>query len=468
MWLRLAEAAFHDILATRGPVTEAVASAARQTVPALAADTVERIGRFLADGALLRTIEETLSAADGGTQVALSTLLQHLTWHGVLTVATAADTPLAIMQPVCTGAILFLPLVDPADRIGLSRFVTLHPGENGRVHLESPRSSFRLTLQPRAAAAALALTGARSGGEALSVAGLVQSDEGMSFLRMLVGAGVAHRIGPDDASPEDCDPMLLQWEAHDLAFHVRSRLGYHDHVTGASYRFADRLPPPPPLKPLPPALARIPLPRAGAAGADAMLFREIEARRSVRTDAARMLTLPQLGAFLDRSAAVRDLYQTPAGAFTRRPYPSGGASYELEIYITADRVAGLERGFYYYDAADHALLLLRRFDVEAERMVRTASVSMAMTCRPQCVLTIAARHSRVSWKYSGMAYATQLKNVGVLYMTFYLAASALGLSPCALGLGDIGCFARLTGLDPAVESSVGEFALSGAAIVSQA
>ena len=39
-----------------------------------------------------------------------------------------------------------------------------------------------------------------------------------------------------------------------------------------------------------------------------------------------------------------------------RPYPSGGASYELELYLAVDTCEGLSRGFYHYDAGAHALV----------------------------------------------------------------------------------------------------------------
>jgi hypothetical protein len=41
----------------------------------------------------------------------------------------------------------------------------------------------------------------------------------------------------------------------------------------------------------------------------------------------------------------------------------------------------------------------------------------------------------------------------------YLAGTAMGLAPCALGSGDSAIFSRVTGLSPLVESSVGEFSL---------
>jgi hypothetical protein len=62
-----------------------------------------------------------------------------------------------------------------------------------------------------------------------------------------------------------------------------------------------------------------------------------------------------------------------------------------------------------------------------------------------------------------MSYATTLKHVGVLYQTFYLVCTAMGLAPCGLGVGDIELSARCLGLDWERESSVGEFMISGSA-----
>ena len=77
----------------------------------------------------------------------------------------------------------------------------------------------------------------------------------------------------------------------------------------------------------------------------------------------------------------------------------------------------------------------------------------------QVLLILAARFARVAWKYESIAYALTLKHVGVLYLTMYLAATAMGLAPCAIGGGDADLFARVTGTDYYAESSVGEFLL---------
>jgi oxazoline/thiazoline dehydrogenase len=59
-----------------------------------------------------------------------------------------------------------------------------------------------------------------------------------------------------------------------------------------------------------------------------------------------------------------------------------------------------------------------------------------------------------------MAYAGILKNVGALYQTMYLVATAMGLSACALGGGDSDLFARAAGTRYTAETSVGEFSLN--------
>jgi SagB-type dehydrogenase family enzyme len=78
---------------------------------------------------------------------------------------------------------------------------------------------------------------------------------------------------------------------------------------------------------------------------------------------------------------------------------------------------------------------------------------------PQILITIAARFGRISWKYSSLAYALILKDVGVLTQMFYLMATDMGLGGCAIGPTNIDLFAKMTGIEFHVEGSVGQFAL---------
>lgn len=79
----------------------------------------------------------------------------------------------------------------------------------------------------------------------------------------------------------------------------------------------------------------------------------------------------------------------------------------------------------------------------------------------QVLLVLTARFQRLSWKYSSLAYSLILKDVGGVFQSMYLAATAMELAPCALGCGDSDLFAKAVGSDYYAETSVGEFLLGG-------
>ena len=146
-------------------------------------------------------------------------------------------------------------------------------------------------------------------------------------------------------------------------------------------------------------------------------------------------------------------------AYTVRPYPSAGASYELELYLAVDKCEGLDRGFYHYDAGTHALVPISVATNMLDALLRGAENAMGAPAAPQILITIAARFGRVSWKYSSIAYSLILKDVGVLMQTLYLMATDMGLGGCAIGTTNIDLFAKMTGIEFHVEGPVGQFAL---------
>ena len=194
-------------------------------------------------------------------------------------------------------------------------------------------------------------------------------------------------------------------------------------------------------------------------------------RRSVRQYAAEPITARQLGEFLFRVARVKDCQHlevsTPAGPvqmdFALRPYPAGGALHELEVYAAVAACHGLPFGLYHYDGLGHRLVRRAGRTAEVERLLSGAAQAAGLQAtEPQVLLVLAARLPRVAWKYTSLAYALVLKHVGVVFQTMYLAATAMGLAPCALGLGDSDLFARAANVDYYAETSVGEFLLGSA------
>jgi SagB-type dehydrogenase family enzyme len=231
------------------------------------------------------------------------------------------------------------------------------------------------------------------------------------------------------------------------------------------------VPPAPALKPIPENAVTIPLAKPdldALAKGDWTFTQILEGRMSVRDYGTSPLSVMELGEFLYRSARVRrtETYDidTSAGKvpmdFAYRPYPGGGGLHELEVYCLVQSCEGLDAGLYHYAPLEHALIKVADMTLEVELLAESAAVSASKPVGSvQVVILLASRFRRIAWKYETMAYALTLKNVGVVYQTMYLVATAMGLAPCALGAGNADLFAAAIGSDYFSETSVGEFLL---------
>jgi len=396
--------------------------------------------------------------------------LQHLAQRGNLLVsAHAGKDRLATLVPTAPSFVFAGGTTVPERPCVLSRFAYLHRGD-GEMVLESPRSFARVLLHDdRASALVHALARPTSadelGGRVLGLPGAAAGQ----LLGLFAAAGMVREVD-QGGTDEDTDPALRSWEFHDLLFHSRSREGRHDHPVGGTYRLAGTLDPPPAVKPVA-AAETIELYRpdlAKLAREDPPFAEVQERRRSIREYADEPMTDRQLGELLYRVARVKDLGEwevtTPAGPVrmqsTSRPYPAGGGLYELEFYAVVSACRGLTPGLYHYDPLGHRLGRLAGPNADTETLLASAGSAAGVEReRVQVLLILAARFPRLAWKYESLAYALTLKHVGVVYQTLYLAATAMGLAPCAVGGGDSDCFARAAGLDYYAETAVGEFLL---------
>ena len=395
----------------------------------------------LAAGASLAQLRDTvIAAAEPQRAAAYILLLQRLTSWGALEFPLVDEGgERAVIDPQPRAGAPALAPQPPSAETPLDRFACLRR-ENGVWLLESPLSDWRFQIADLHALEAPLVR------RALAAGGFFEAPQ---------------------ANPRR--DALAQWEFHDLLFHSHSRKGFHRDPFGGVFPFVGRIPPPPALRPPWPG-ERIALASAPDGGREPFA-RVLERRRSERSyDESRPISLPDLGALFDRALRVRASWTVslaqdggpPATLeLSRRPYPNGGASYELEIYPVVDRCDGLAAGFYHYDAASHELVRLSGRTPEVEQVLADARTATGQRSSPQVVLVIAARFARVMWTYKAIAYGIVLRNTGALYQTLYLAATELGLSPCGVGYGDAALFASMTGLDPAVEGSVGDFILGG-------
>jgi SagB-type dehydrogenase family enzyme len=381
-------------------------------------------------------------------------------------------TPLLSATPVSQKARFELPKLDRRQPIRLSRFAFLRDGNDngaGEMMLESPLSHHRVVLHRPLASWIVGALGRTTTTADVARAVNVAEPLAAEIIDYLVAADmVVHSTEDPDVTAsrfgEDTDPALLTWSPHDLLFHSRSRLGRHDGPVGAGFSGAELVPPLPAVKP-PPAGPRFPLYRPdlnAPAVREMSLSSAVEQRRSVREFADEGPSAEQLGELLYRSARVRSLTEAVGAGLvpytvSERPYPSAGSLYELDLYLTVDRCAGLPRGIYHYDPDGHALTMVNAHPEHADELLDNAMVMVGARRRPPALITMTARMGRLSWVYDSIAYATTLKHVGVLQQTLYLVATVLGLAPCALATGDDEVATAAFGLDYPAEVSVGEF-----------
>ena len=187
----------------------------------------------------------------------------------------------------------------------------------------------------------------------------------------------------------------------------------------------------------------------------------LEQRRSLRTYADRAMTLAELSTLLHYAARITRMRQDlKVGEEALHPYPTGGARSELEVYVVANDVAGLERGAYYFDPIEETITHVENADEDGrQRLLRTVhgAAGNLLNRDPQVVLVITAVFGRVMWKYRDIGLVMIYKDTGCLMQTLYLVCTATQLAPCAIGGGNEIATSRWLGLDPLVEAQVGCF-----------
>jgi oxazoline/thiazoline dehydrogenase len=376
--------------------------------------------------------------------------------HAVVT----TEGRIAIAKPMTTDA-QFLPTVAVADRqYALSKFAYIHQVK-GQMILESPLSKMSVQLLNWQAIAIVGLlANPVTASEIATQIKEIHLDTIEQLISLLWSTQMLCEVAEDAITIEQNDVTLTQWEFHDLLFHARSRSGRHANPVGGTYRFSDQIEPLPALRPSPSeqtiTLAKPDLEKLIAT--DIPFTQVLENRMSIREQGETPITIQQLGEFLYRCARIKNHIQTEQGELLTRPYPSGGAMYELEIYPVIDRCQGIIPGLYYYQPQAHELCLVSGMTGTVAALLANAGMSMA-TDQPQMLLVITARFQRIAWKYESIAYALMLKHIGALYQTMYLVATAMYLAPCGLGSGDSDLFTAAAGGNYYAETSVGEFVL---------
>jgi SagB-type dehydrogenase family enzyme len=422
------------------------------------------------------SLDNVTGAGNDTERMQLDQVLRQLQPLIIRSLGLETGQPLLSVVPMTPRARFRAVSLPPDVPVRLSTYAELRANGTEYV-LESPLSLHRVLLHR---AEAVWLIGSlasptTAGAYAAALPHLAIAAEALAHLAaagmVVLAEGTRPRGGRDvPVFSEDTDPALAGWSGVDLMFHTRRTLGRHDNAFGATYPMGPAGSPEPVVRP-PLAGPSVPLHRPrweDLAGADPPLAVAMEGRRSIRAYGAEPVTVTELGDLLYRTARVRSLI-TPPGAgnhsaeadprLSSRPYPGGGACYELELYVTVGQCQGIAPAIYHYDPHRHHLELINSDRAIVEELLAAAGQAAVVDVPPPVLITMTARFRRLTWKYEGMAYSAALMDVGVLIQTLYLACTAMGLAPCALGSVSIDATARAFGTDWRTEPSVGQFML---------
>ena len=161
------------------------------------------------------------------------------------------------------------------------------------------------------------------------------------------------------------------------------------------------------------------LPQAGVGSMS--LEDALAQRRSLAAAEPAVLPLGYLAALL--AAAYRSI----SG---RRPVPSGGALYPLELYVVALAVESLDAASYHYDPFRHRL---ERIGPGARADVGAALVDPALAENAAALIVVTAMFWRTRFKYGLRGYRFALLEAGHAVQNTVLAATALRVPALPLG-----------------------------------
>lgn len=169
----------------------------------------------------------------------------------------------------------------------------------------------------------------------------------------------------------------------------------------------------------------LPVPSGQISGAD--LVAVINKRRSIREYTARPISLQELS----------DLLFLGSGVTDKKPYislrsaPSAGASYPIEIYVVANAVAGLEKGFYHYVPEEHLLEVIRKGDFAVQ--LKELCLGQAFVKDASAIILMSGVFPRVCARYGNRGYRYVYMEAGHIAQNLYLGATALDLGSCVIG-----------------------------------
>lgn len=235
--------------------------------------------------------------------------------------------------------------------------------------------------------------------------------------------------GEQQASLIGQNPSWSYWGPEAQYFHFATKdAPYVVKATKESVDYYDEMvnsPQPPLIKRY--AMAdRLPLPRVRS-DLPQKFSEVLLARRTVRDFTDAPVGVEQLSVLCDLAFAPQQFVNAdPFGALPLRTYANAGARSELEVYVNAIKVEGVDPGLYHYNGIEHSLELIG--DVLSCADMGYLSYEQDMCSAAAVSFFVTARVDRVGHKYRNpRALRAIYADGGHLAQAFGMIATACGL-----------------------------------------
>lgn len=159
------------------------------------------------------------------------------------------------------------------------------------------------------------------------------------------------------------------------------------------------------------------------------LVKIMRQRRSVRIFSGDPVSLKELSYLLYSSCGIINIDKNLDNS--RRPYPSAGARFPLEIYTLILNCKEVEKSLYHYNVVEHSLETILNQDL-TDWLSHTTGKDVWIT-KSSIVIIVTGVLDRTRIKYGDRGYRFVLLEAGHLAQNFCLVAEEQGLGSCVIG-----------------------------------
>ena len=143
------------------------------------------------------------------------------------------------------------------------------------------------------------------------------------------------------------------------------------------------------------------------------------------------ITLQQVSQILFMTNGITSVREFGQKKVYFRASPSASALYPTELYIYADKVAGLEQGLYYFRPKEHQLVQLQKGDLK-DRLASSGFDLKILKTAP-VVFIFTGVMDRIKWRFRDRSLRYALQDAGYVAQNLVVAGSSLDLGVNLIG-----------------------------------